>query len=200
MNTEQINKNIFTYIETQYGETSLAKIRKLEKTMTKYSSYTSHLRFSLCCHHNKILPKDLHLKSRIKTERSKLVLQEWIHINHVIRNKLKISIEQLKGKILESITPEEFHLVEKIHKNSYKKSFELTKKRHIRKFNELISKNRVTQSATNITDKKQCQRRKQQRKINLLHVEVTSEKLWRIFRSQEIRSTFYTEKTLCKLL
>ena len=37
---------------------------------------------------------------------------------------------------------------------SYKKSFELTKKRHIRKFNELISKNKVTQSsATNITDK-----------------------------------------------
>ena len=34
------------------------------------------------------------------------------------------SIEQLKGKILESITPEEFHLVEKIHENSYAKSFE----------------------------------------------------------------------------
>ena len=55
---------------------------------------------------------------------------------------------------LESITPEEFHLVEKIHENSYKKSFELTKKRHIRKFNELISKNKVPQSITNITDKK----------------------------------------------
>ena len=71
-----------------------------------------------------------------------------------MHDRLKNSIEQLKGKILESITPEEFHLVEKIHENSYKKSFELTKKRHIRKFNELISKNKVTQSATNITDKK----------------------------------------------
>ena len=49
------------------------------------------------------------------------------------------------------MTPEEFHLVEKIHENLYKKSFELTKKRHIRKFNELINKNKVTQSATNIT-------------------------------------------------
>ena len=64
------------------------------------------------------------------------------------------SIEQLKGKILESVTPEEFHLVEKIHENSYKKSFDLTEKRHIRKFNKLISKNKVTQSAINITDKK----------------------------------------------
>ena len=144
-----------------YGETILAKIRKVEKTMIKYSTYTNHLRFSLHCYHNKILPKDLELKSRIETERSKIILkravklllQEWIHINRVIRDRLKNSIEQLKGKILESITPEEFHLVEKIHENSYKKSFKLIKKRHIRKFNELISKNKVTQSATNITYK-----------------------------------------------
>ena len=162
MNTEQTSKNIFTYIKTHYGETILAKIRKLEKTKIKYSSYTNHLRFSLRCHHNKILPKDLQLKSRIKTERSKIILQragklllqERIHINHVIRDRLKNGIEQLKGKILESITPDEFHLVEKIHENSYKKSFELTKKRHIRKFDELISRNSIRQSATNIADKK----------------------------------------------
>ena len=43
MNTEQTSKNIFTYIKTHYGETILAKIRKLEKTMIKYSSYTNHL-------------------------------------------------------------------------------------------------------------------------------------------------------------
>ena len=165
MNTEQTSKNIFTYIKTHYGETILAKIRKLEKTMIKYSSYTNHLRFSLRCHHNKknqFYQKNLQLKSRIKTERSKillqhagkLLLQERIHINHVIRDRLKNGIEQLKGKILESITPEEFDLVEKIHENSYKKSFDLIKKRHIRKFDELISKNKITQSATNITDKK----------------------------------------------
>ena len=55
MNTEQTSKNIFTYIKTHHGETILAKIRKLEKTMIKYSSYTNHLRFSLRCHHNKHL-------------------------------------------------------------------------------------------------------------------------------------------------
>ena len=83
------------------------------------------------------------------------MLQERIHINHVIRDRLKNGIEQLKGKILESIAPDEFHLVEKIHENSCKKSFDLTKKGHIRKFDELISKNKITQSATNITDKKE---------------------------------------------
>ena len=39
--------------------------------MIKYSSYTNHLRSSLRCHHNKILPKNLQLKSRIKTEQNK---------------------------------------------------------------------------------------------------------------------------------
>ena len=120
------NIGIFTYIKTHYGETILDKIRKLEKTMMKYSSYTNHLRFSIRCHQNKILPKDLQLKSRIKTERSKIILQragklllqERIHINYVIRDTLKNRIEQLKGKILEYITPGEFHLVEKIHENS----------------------------------------------------------------------------------
>ena len=67
--------------------------------MIKYSSYTDHLRFSLLCYHNKILPKDPQLKRRIKTERSKIILhpagklllQERIHINHVIRDRLKNS-------------------------------------------------------------------------------------------------------------
>ena len=109
-----------------------------------------------------ILPKGLQLKSRSKTKRSKIILQhagkllsqKRIHINHVIRDTLKNSIKQLKSKILESITPDVFHLLEKIHQNSYKKCFGFTKKRDIRKFHELISKNKVTQIATNVTHKK----------------------------------------------
>ena len=55
-----------------YGETILAKIRKLEKTMLRYSSYTNHLRFSLRSYHNnKILSKDLQLKGRIKMKEVK---------------------------------------------------------------------------------------------------------------------------------
>ena len=36
-------------------------------------------------------------------------------MNHVVRDRLKNSMEQLKGNILEFISLEEFHLVEKIH-------------------------------------------------------------------------------------
>ena len=114
-----------------------------------YSSFANHLQFSLCCCHNKILPKDFQLKSRIKKEESKtflqctgeLLLQEEIHINHIIYDRLKNSIELLKGKFFKSVTPKEFHLVEKIYQNLYKKPYELTKKRHIQKFDEFISKN-----------------------------------------------------------
>ena len=57
-----------------------------------------------------------------------------------MRDRLKNSIRQLKGKILESITPKESHPAEEIHHNSYNKSFDLTEKRRIRKFDELITK------------------------------------------------------------
>ena len=65
--------------------------------MIKYSSYTNQLRFAFRCHHNKILPRDLKLKSGIKTERSKTILQhagelllrDGIHINQFIRDRLK---------------------------------------------------------------------------------------------------------------
>ena len=46
---------------------------------------------------------------------------------------------QLKGKTLESKTPEQFPLLKKIHQNAYKKSFDFTKKRYARKSDELIS-------------------------------------------------------------
>ena len=45
MNTEQTSKNIFACIKTRYAEAILPKIRKLEKTLIKYSSYADHLRF-----------------------------------------------------------------------------------------------------------------------------------------------------------
>ena len=68
--------------------------------MIKYSSFTNHLRFSLRCHHNKILPKDLQPKRKIKSEQRKIILQcagtmllqEQIHINHVIVIRSRIAL------------------------------------------------------------------------------------------------------------
>ena len=142
-----------------YGETIVATIHKLEKTMVKYSSYTNNLQLSLPFHHYKIVPKDQQLNSRIKAEGSKIILQcagklllqEQIHINHVICDRLNNRMEQLNGKILESTAAVQFHLLQKNHENLYKAFFDLAKKRHIPKFDELISNGKVTQSAANIT-------------------------------------------------
>ena len=46
---------------------------------------------------------------------------------------------QLKGKVLESKTLEQFPLLKKIHQNVYKKSFDFIKKKYARKSDELIS-------------------------------------------------------------
>ena len=66
--------NIIHIIRQQYGESILSEARHLERTGIKYAKYTNHLRFSPNCHHNNLIPKDLHLKSRIKTSRSKQIL------------------------------------------------------------------------------------------------------------------------------
>ena len=47
----------------------------------------------------------------------------------------------------------DFDLVQKIHQSLYRKSFVLTQKIHIRKFDELISKKSGSQSTSKVTDK-----------------------------------------------
>lgn len=79
------------------------------------------------------------LKNRIRNKQSKTILQsdselllkERIQINHAILDRLKNRIEQLKGKILESIIHDVFYLVENIHKNLHKKYFDLPNERDI---------------------------------------------------------------------
>ena len=98
--TGSTNVNIFHLIKLQYGADILANVRHLERTEVKYGNYTNHLRFSLRCLHNHLLPNDLQLKCKVKTTRAKdiirkagkLLLQERIHLNHVRWDHLKIEI------------------------------------------------------------------------------------------------------------
>lgn len=75
-NTGPTKQNIFQVIKLQYGESILADVRRLERTNLKYGNYTNHLRFCLRCLHNNTLPKDLQLKCKVKTSRSREILRK----------------------------------------------------------------------------------------------------------------------------
>ena len=63
-----------------------------------------------------------------------------------------------------------------------------------------ITNNHSLPQSQQLTQATDIQEEEIKTSVNLLYVEGTSEKLWRILRSHKIRSTFYTEMTLRKLL
>ena len=63
-----------------------------------------------------------------------------------------------------------------------------------------ITNNHSLPQSQQLTEATDIQEEKIRMSINLSYVEGTSEKLWRILRSHKIRSNFYTENTLTKLL
>ena len=133
--------NIIHIIKQQYSESILSEARHLERTRIKYAKYTNHLRCSLRCHHNNLIPKDLHLKSRIKTSRSKQILerasrqllQERININHSRRNRLKINIDHQTQHVKSTLHPQHFEELNNLHNKTYSREMTVTKERHLKK-------------------------------------------------------------------
>ena len=76
----------------------------------------------------------------------------------------------------------------KIYGNLYNKFFELTKKRRIRKLNELVSKNEVTQSVTNIIYKKKWVINISSRQLN--HIETDLPNLTYLFMTCKLMLLF----------
>ena len=70
----------------------------------------------------------------------------------------------------------------------------------ISKIFRIITNNHSLPQSQQLTQATDIQEEEIRMSINLLYVEGTSEKLWRILISHKIRSTFCTEKTLRKLL
>lgn len=61
--------------------------------MIKYSSCSNHLWFLPCCHQNNILLRDLHVKSRIKSEKNPLILLHTA-VKAVAYEYLKIELQE----------------------------------------------------------------------------------------------------------
>ena len=90
--------------------------------MIKYSSYTNHFRSSLHCHHNKILPKDLH---KVESGPNKVKQSYSAQVNCCCKCEYILVMLYVAGlrmvlnsqSVLEPVTREEPHLVEMIHQN-----------------------------------------------------------------------------------
>ena len=157
--TDSTNLNIFRIIQQQYGETIFHKCTTLEKTRLKYARYTNHLRFSLRCHHNNLIPNDLYLKSKLKTPKSKQILerashqllQERIHINCNRRNRIKTSLDKQTDHIQSILQPEHYNQLVTYHNNTYENETRKVKNRHLKKFNNLLKKHQHQQPPTENT-------------------------------------------------
>ena len=158
--TESTNLNIFRIIQQLYGETIFHKCRTLEKTRLKYARYTNHLRISLRCHHNNMIPNDLFLKSKLKTPKSKQILerashhqllQERIHINQNRTNCIKTSLDKQTNHIQSILQPEHYNQLVTYHNNTYENETKKVKNCYLKKFNNLLKKQQHQQPPTENT-------------------------------------------------
>ena len=151
--TELTNTKIFKIIKEQYGASTLSQCRKLEKTELKYARYTNHLRYSLRCLHNNLIPNDLYLKPKLQDPKSRkildkasrLLLQNRIHENHNIRKDLQSSIKQTTDNLSDTLTQEHFTQMQDIHSKTYKHELGKSKERQLKKFNTLYQKRKDNQ-------------------------------------------------------
>ena len=130
-----------------------SQCRKLEKTELKYARYTNHLRYSLRCLHNNLIPNDLHLKPKLRDPKSRkildkairLLLQNRIREKHYIRKNLQPSIKQTTDNLSDTLTQEHFTKMQEIHSKTYKYELEKTKERQLKTFNTLYRKRKDNQ-------------------------------------------------------
>ena len=160
--TESTIPNIFKTIKEQYGASTLSKCRQVEKTQLKHARYTNHLRFSLRCLHNNLIPNDLYLKPKMQDPKSRkildkasrLLLQNRIHENHNIRKTLQSSIQKTKWELSNTLNQEHLSYMQKIHNSTYQKELAKAKERQLKKFTKLHVKKLVQQAETcNSTNK-----------------------------------------------
>ena len=71
---------------------------------------------------------------------SRILLQERIHLNHLKRNRLKLSVENLTSTLKNRLSEDQFNNIKTIHTSHYEKEMSKTKDRQRRKFDNLLSK------------------------------------------------------------
>ena len=125
---------------------------------------------------------------------------QYLHYSSHLQTSCKQSVvSSLFNRAYSIITNKDDFLKENtrtkqvLKENGYRESI-------INKVFRRIANNHSLPQSQQLTQATDIQEEEFRISITLLYVEGTSEKLWRILRSHKIRSTFYTEMTLHKLL
>ena len=109
----------------------------------------------------------------------------------VVSSLFKRSYSIITNK--DDLLKENARMKQVLNENGYQESI-------INKIFRRITNNNSLPQSQQLTQATDIQEEEIRMSINLPYVEGTSEKLWRLLRSNKIRSTFYTEMTLRKLL
>ena len=113
-------------LKQDYGENLLHKIRVHEKLSKQAGRCSSHIRFNLQCKHTSVIPKNVRIKSQMKTPEAKRIIERaekaLLNLRITENNKTKVEIVSQKKRIeneLTSCVPNE--LYKQIVENNNKK-------------------------------------------------------------------------------
>ena len=127
---------------TEFGEESVAILRKWEQLEKKIADFSNHRKLTLRCISQKITPTSLKLKSNIKTSRQKSIIQKvekQLAEDHItsINNTLDVCtctrdtcMEELKGQISDFYFKECCEFIKRVREYRHKTILE----KHLKKF------------------------------------------------------------------
>lgn len=140
---EQISGNIFKAIKQQFGAPCWLRWDCLKKTRLEITRYSNHLRFSLRCRHNDIIPKD---------GASRELFQERIHLYFVVKNNLQNRMTEIDENIHAALSSNHYDQMIKVNESSCLKEMRLCKARYLKKFSN-INRPVVTENTSIDTSK-----------------------------------------------
>ncbi|XP_035671873.1 uncharacterized protein LOC118412922 [Branchiostoma floridae] len=149
---------LFSEVRQVCGQTTVKKIRELESQQKKLARHRNHLVYNLRCKDESITPPSLRLKTGIRTRNAKDIIhkaekalvRERIR---VVNNKI-LNIKEKQQRIseeLEAELPENLQEAVRLHViKSGEREFQVTRSRHLGKFERLQQANLQQQQASDI--------------------------------------------------
>ena len=104
-------RSLHSFMKQEYGQESLFLLRQWEKLEKKMANYKNHLRFTIKCLKNEVVPVSVRLKTNIKTQKGiqiirraeKQLLNECIRLINNTIELLMLKRDTCSNKVKEII-------------------------------------------------------------------------------------------------